>query len=264
MKRILSFLLVLCLMGGLCTAMAQKDRILTLERAVQIDDYHIVLEFSEPIAINLKGSNRGPHCSIRVVGSNYTLKWTGQTNYSTALQFNGALEYVDDKHDRLLFSLTSRTFGIAKISEITGFEGKLEPYSEYKTAMCLEEVPFETDTLINNGHLDNITTADGSVYLWSNRPGGWDGCYADIEIDYSYKIDLTKTESIETVIEHDQPVFALGQEAEPEPEPEPEPIPVQVQNNPLIFAAFVAVGAVVGVVGIVVGVIVRKRKAVKK
>lgn len=258
MKKWICLLLALTLLAGLCAVRAE-DRILTLERAVQIDDYHIVLEFSEPIAINLHGSNRGPHCSIRVVGDNYTLKWTGQTNYSTALQFNGALEYVDDKHDRLLFSLTSRTFGIAKISEITGFEGELAPYSDYTTAMCLEEVPFETDTLVNNGHLDNITTADGEVYLWSNRPGGWDGCYADIVIDYSYDIDLTKTESIENAIKHDQPVFALGAAREPAPEP----ITV-VKNDPLVFALWIAGGAVAAAVLVTVGIIIRKRKAVRK
>lgn len=261
MKKFLCILLALCLTAGLTNVFAAEDRILTLERAVQIDDYHIVLEFSEPITINYHGDNRGPHCSIRVVGDNYTLKWTGQVNYSTALQFNGALEYVDDKHDRLLFSLTSRTFGIAKISDITGFKGELEPYAKYKTAMCLEEVPFKTNTLVNNGHLDNITTADGEVFLWSNRPGGWDGCYSEIVIDYSYKIDFDKTESIENFIEHDTPVFALGTPAVEEVEPEPIPV---VQNDPLIVALWLVGGALVGGALTAVGLIIRKRKAVQK
>lgn len=266
-KRIPAFLLALALFLGIFSVAglpAQKaqaaDRLLTFDRAIQVDDYHIVLEFSEPIAINLKGMNRGPHCSIRIVGSNYSLQWKGAVTYGTALQWQGSLEYLDSKHDRLVYTLTATTLGVTCIADITNFRGELAKYSKFSAAFCLEEVPFETEELINNGLLDNITTADGEEYLWSNRPGGWDGSYQPIEIDYSYPADFSKTESVERIPERTESAIALGTGVAQEDEPVVETVTV-VKNDPVVFCLLIGGGLVVGaLIAIVLILILRKRK----
>jgi hypothetical protein len=107
-KRIAAVLMMACVLAlfPLVKPVAAADT-LTLNRAVAINDNQIVLEFSEPIAVNLNGSNRGPWCALRLVGENDTLAWSGGAeNAGTALQFPGTMMFLDSKHDRIIWSMT--------------------------------------------------------------------------------------------------------------------------------------------------------------
>ena len=64
LKKWLAILAVAVLALGLTLPAGAADE-LTLTRAVKINDTQIALEFSEPIAVNLREENRGPFMAVR-------------------------------------------------------------------------------------------------------------------------------------------------------------------------------------------------------
>ena len=175
----------------------------------------------------------------------------------------------------VLIAVTALSFlSCEKDAETTGAEITITVEVVHKSGESAEHTLTTTKTTLADALLEAslasgnedtyglyITTVDGEVFLWSNRPGGWDGCYSEIVIDYNYKIDFDKTESIENFIEHDTPVFALGTPAVEEPAPEPITV---VKNDPLVFVLWLGGGLVLGAVFTVIGLVIRKRKAVQK
>lgn len=115
LNKIIAALLLVVLILACLPVSAQEERVLTLKRAVQVNDTQIVLEFSEPIAINLHQSNRGPYCPVRLVNSSGgTTRFNNEKHllhpqYNTHLQWIGSLQFLDSKHDRLIWTLTSST-----------------------------------------------------------------------------------------------------------------------------------------------------------
>ena len=98
-NKIIAALLLVVLVLACLPVSAQQERVLTLKRAVQVNDTQIVLEFSEPIAINLHQQNRGPYCPIRLISSSGgTTRFNNEKhlqhpNYNTILQWQGSLRF---------------------------------------------------------------------------------------------------------------------------------------------------------------------------
>lgn len=195
-KWILAFVLVFALLAVVVPQADPVDaaRILTMDKATQINDYQIVLEFSEPIAINLKQQNAGPYCAVRMVVNQKNQYAT--TEEGTVLQWKGSIEYADANKDKLLWTLADNRLGVTTVSDIINYRGQLAKYSDYAVRFCVEEMPFDTTIPAATGLLDNVTTLDGEVHLSANRPIGYDGAYVPIEVNFNYPIDLTKTQSL--------------------------------------------------------------------
>lgn len=199
-KRVAAVLLMVCVLALFpLTKPAAAADTLTLDRAVAINDNQIVLEFSEPIAVNLNGSNRGPWCALRIVGDNDTLVWSGGVeNSGTALQFPGTMMFVDSKHDKIIWTITpGGVYGADCVTDVLNFEGDLASFSDNAVKFGIEEVPFDQSIDSVNGLLDNVTTTDGKTYLSATRQVGWEAAYVDVEVDSSYTVDLSQTELID-------------------------------------------------------------------
>ncbi len=218
MKRVLLCCLALMLLLTVCVY-ADEDK-LTLDRAIQISDTQIVLEFSAPIAINLERSNRGPYTALRLVEGESTLQWEG----GQPLQATGNMVFLDEKHDRVLWTITEQLFGCTNATEVISFANGLEVYKDkgWTVKFCMEEVPYQEDEGLGDGLLCNVTTADGSLHLTANRPEGWDGMYAPIEKDFEYPVDLSKTESVIPEKKDDFKFTLLTYDAPSEPETQDE------------------------------------------
>ena len=165
-----------------------EDEPLVCIRAVQINDYQVVIEFSEPVKINYYGVSSGPYYAVRMTDSSWALQKSEENQY---LQWTGPVTYADNIHDRLLFTITSDRAGAQSVSEIMEYQGELASYSNLLVTMCIEEVGSPATATVNN-----ITSADGMKFLQANLTGGNDGVYAVIEKDFSYNIDFSKVELI--------------------------------------------------------------------
>ncbi len=240
MKRVLLCCLALMLLLTVCVY-ADEDK-LTLDRAIQISDTQIVLEFSAPIAINLERSNRGPYTALRLVEGESTLQWEG----GQPLQATGNMVFLDEKHDRVLWTITEQLFGCTNATEVISFANGLEVYKDkgWTVKFCMEEVPYQEDKDTGDGLLCNVTTADGSLHLTANRPEGWDGMYVPIEKDFEYPADLSKTESVIPEKKDDFKFTLLAYDA-PEPEPEEKTEPVEKDSKTGAVIGGCAGGAVV-------------------
>lgn len=181
-------LIVLVMITVLSVTALAEDEPLTCKRAVLIDDYQVVLEFSEPICVNYYGVSSGPYYAIRVTDSGYVLS---KTSSGENLQWAGLVRYVDEKHDRLLFTVTYSRLGIESIPDIIAGKDALSTDKNPLVAMCIEETESPGDSSVYN-----ITSADGKKFLQATRTGGYDGLYAELTKDYSYKIDVSKLESV--------------------------------------------------------------------
>ncbi len=216
LRFIFTFILILGLLALIPKApvSAQEDRTLTVDRVVQISDYDIVIEFSEPIAFNLHdSSSRGPWVSLRIVNAGMVIQFdSGMVDIGNALQWMGSLAFTDETHDKLIFSIEPSTFGVKNINDITSFKGELAKFrAGNQVHFVIEEICFRQDIPFSNGCLDNITTADGEVYLWGNRhsPGTYDAVSLPIEVDYTYQVDMTKLESIAAAANTDENILTV-------------------------------------------------------
>ncbi len=261
-KGILAWLVILILCLSL--PISAKERKLTLKRAVQVSDTQIVMEFSEPIAINMHGENNGPYIAIRVVnsmGDSTRLDKKEEVlhaNYNQVIQWHGTLNYVDEKHDRLVMTIgTSHAFGLNTISAVRDYEGVLSNYKDRKVMLVIEEVPFDSTQPMADNKICNITTTDGEVYLTPDWPSGWERVVTPFEVDFNYPIDASKFESKENPYQ-----LAAGTIEKNTVQPEEEPVIVTqvVQNDPIVIATIFAGGVLVAVLAIVVAVVIRKRK----
>ena len=232
---------------------AQAARVLTFDRAIQINDYQVVLEFSEPIAINLKQQNTGPYCAIRLVTNEKNE--LGKTKEGTILQWKGTIEYADATRDRLVWTLADNRLGVATVNDIVNYRGNLAAYSEYPVKFCVEEIPFDKTVPAATGLLDNVTTVDGEVHLAANRPIGYDGAYCPLETDYNYPLDLTKTQSlIDRVVKATMSVNTTVENAPVEE------VIVDTTPEPLVSALIIGGGAVVAAILVVIGAVIAKKR----
>jgi len=269
MKKMIIALLLVVLLASVCVQ--ASDRKLTLDRAIAISDTQIILEFSEPIAINKYETNSGPFVVVRYVNSGggvYRIMDDKSPDYGTYLQWTGALNYVDSKHDRLVFTVYGSVFGVNTLSGIFNYEGKLAEFKDCNIVMTVEELPYDYGVgHYSDNTICNITTKDGEIYLTPTRHVGYEACNIPIEINHRYPVDLTMMEGTEEKAEpvtYDYSLVTLADGTERfEKETDITSIMDVKKNNPLIVAAILGGSSLVCLGLIVVAVIMsKKRKAV--
>ncbi len=248
MKRAIAFLSVFLLMAGLVPAVWAKP-ILTMDRAVMVNDTQVIMEFSEPVAINLNGTNAGPFAAVRLVNNkNFLQKSTDGQDLN--LQWTGTLEYVDEKKDRLIFTIGFSRLGADTVAEVYSRQGELAAYRDLYCCMCLEEVPFDVFTPGYNGLIENVTSLDGSRQLCSNTAMRAAGIYVRLEKDYNYSYQPDQVFSV-----FDQSVSVSVSPGEITPVKE------EIKNDPLVTAMILGGSAVLSLaLAVIVAVCLKRRK----
>lgn len=262
-KIIIALLAVLMILA--CLPVSAAERELTFERAVQINDTQLVLEFSEPVAINLHNSNYGPYIVIRLVNSaggttRFDRADVMHPQFNTHLQWTGSLQYLDEEHDRLLWTITGTTVGVTTITDIVNYSGELADYTDRRVAIAIEEVPFDQTTVTANNAIDNITTEDGEVYLTPTYPSGWERVVAPFEVNFSYPTDLSDVQPIGQTKQDAFTEDILGHGEYVEPEPEEIPVTRVLKNNTMIVVAILGGCVLLSVLMIVISLVVRKKR----
>ena len=259
MKKIwIALLLMLTILASL-PVLAAEERKLTLDRVVQINDMQLILEFSEPVAINYHEVNRGPYCVIRIRKPNQSVTRVSGGQYDKQyLQWDGSLQYVDSNHDRLVWTMTSGKIDGNTITEIRNFNGYLQNYKDQIVSFTIEEVPYDQTGGYTNNAINNITTEDGEVYLTPTRPANWESVNMAIEVDFGYDVDLSHVESVARPETYNYALMEKGEGATAQPDA----ATVVVANNPITVAAILGGGALVCAALIAVAIVIaKKRKA---
>jgi len=231
-----------------CVGTVQAEPVLTMDRAIMINDTQVVMEFSEPVAINLHGNNDGPFAAIRLVNNkNFLQKSTdGQDLY---LQWLGTLEYLDDKKDRLLFTIGFSRLGANAVADVYSFKGELAEYRDLYCCMCLEEKPYDVFTPAYNGLIENVTSLDGKRQLCANTAMSADGIYLRLEKDYEYDYDPSLVMSLKERAVSVSIEAGTGQE-----------ISVKIKNDPLIVWGIIGGCLILAVLVSAVVVVIRKKE----
>ena len=273
MKRILSILLALCLLSAGLVCAADSDYYqsdwLVAERAVQISSNQIVVEFSEPIAINLN-QKKGPFVSVRLVSKNGSgVKYTDDK--TTYLQWQFSMQYLDSKHDRLLLTMSTAALQVNDLDEIRAFSGPLAQYADrdWEMRLVIEELPDDKTDYSDFG-VCNITSTDGSKMLFPTNVWGYEAVSLSIDRDLSYEYDKNLVESTksDTALSPDAIVILDAEEYRQEHDDSVRPTHVTtvqvVQNNPLLIAGILGGSALIGAAILVVVLLLgKKRKAAK-
>lgn len=258
-KQIIIALLLAVLLLACLPVSAAEERKLTLDRVVQINDMQLILEFSEPIAINYHDVNRGPYCIVRIRKANQGVTRVSGGQYDRQyLQWDGMIQYVDSNHDRLVWTMTSGKIDANSITDIRNFNGYLQNYKDQLVSFTIEEVPYDQSGGYTNNAINNITTEDGEVYLTPTRPAGWESVNMPIEVDFNYDVDLSHVEAVTRPETYD---FALMEKGTGQTTQAETAIGI-VANNPLVVAAILGGGAVVCVGLIMVAVVITKKRKV--
>lgn len=247
MKKIVA---VVCVLLMLCALPVQAQPVLTMDRAVMVNDTQIILEFSEPVAINLLGASSGPFAAVRLV-NNKNMIQTSRDEQAQNLQWLGTLEYVDEKKDRLIFTVGFSRLGVDTVSDVYNRAGALADYRDLYCCMCLEEVAFDSSVSAYNGLIENVTSLDGKRLLCANTVS-WDGIYVRLEKDYEYDYDPGAALSItDRTVSADMVLGTVEQE----------PV-LPVRNDSAVVAVILGAGVLLAVLlsVIVVAVVRRKEK----
>ncbi len=259
-KKIIVALLLMLTMLACLPVSAAEERRLTLDRVVQINDMQLILEFSEPVAINYHDVNRGPYCVVRIRKANQGVTRVSGGQYDQQyLQWDGSLQYVDSKHDRLVWTMTNGKIDANSITDILNYNGYLQNYKEQLVSFTIEEVPYDQSGGYTNNAINNIPTEVGEVYLTPARPANWESVNMPIEVNFNYDVDLSHVESVARPETYDHALMEQGIGAVVEETPAMTQV---VKNDPLILAAILGGGALVCAALIVVAVVIsKKRKA---
>lgn len=261
-KIIITLLAVLVLLACLPVSAANNE--LVLKRAVQINDRQIVMEFSEAVAINLHGDNRGPYIAVRLVNNSggttrYDRADVLDPSYNNPLQWTGSIEFADEKHDRLIWTIsTSSRFGINTVRDIVNYSGALADYTDRRVAIAIEEVPFDETVVAAGDGICNISNEAGDVFLTPTLPSGWERIVVPIEVNYSYPIDLAKCEPVDRVqpLEYEGSLISYGEYEELQAEET-----VQVLRNNVWFVVAILGGYVaLSVLVVLIIRIIKKRR----
>lgn len=271
MKKCLILLLVVLLLMSCLPASAAQDRKLTVERAIMINDNQIVVEFSEPVAFSLH-ARYAPYVCIRMVSDTGGVSVVAAAdtddpnNIGKHLQWGGQLQFVDDKHDRAIWTFSNVGHlgcnSAADVMARTGLLG-LEKYQKLHTVFCIEELPDEEPA--TDAKVINITTADGEVFLQPTRCQGWEAVLVPITINRGYAVNPEKFESIGSgqsgfKVTYETPVLALGNLEPLADTTEKINVETVVRNEPIMVAAILGGSLLVSAALIVVSVLLRKKK----
>lgn len=263
MIALLAVMLFLCCLP----VQAAEETPLTVKRAILINDNQVVIEFSEPIALNYHQSNRGPHIAIRFINKNGALqKFTDcdvvSPYYDVNLQWNGTHQFVDGNRDRLIWTKTDGAFGAETIRDIVECKGVLAPLKDkYRVVLAIEEVPYDTNAAYTDNAICNITTTDGTRYLEPMMPSGWEKTNIPMDIDYNYYVDPSKFIAANVVDQNKRPnPLSKGNGIEIEVK-DPQPIEQVVRNNPFVGLTIIGGWVVLAAILTVVVILIKKRKA---
>ena len=245
------------------------DDYLTLNRAVQINDKEILLEFSEPVELNKFQKNRGPYCAIRYVDAGWNVGYALNEYNVTgdALQWNGTLTLVGDGSKAIWQMYTPGRLGCLSINEVRNITHpdaiRSIEKNKLKLVFCLEEVPYNTLVFAADGKVINVTSKDGQRYLSPDFPRGWEKCVQDIEVDYSYKFD--RNSIVAGVQNYDFDVMWHG-EGLPVEETVTAPVEIQqvLQNNPMTIALIFGADLVVVALAVLAVVLTKKKERRRK
>lgn len=254
MKRaiavILTAIILVCLPATVCLA-AEEDT-LYVEDVVLINDTQLIIKFNQPIAINLNGDNRGPWIALRIVDNEDNYLYSDDNSF--VLQWTCDTRFADENHDIILLTYDMGEEG--NMLDFVNFTGYFEQFKtdDRHNRLCIEEVPFDQTVASNDGLLDNVTTTDGKILMTATKPGGWDGSYFDIRVDYDYEIDLSNTQDLKestTQIEYGT-VLSLG-DLEPLPE-------IEVKSETPVGLICAIIGGGVIAIGAALGIIIGIKK----
>lgn len=277
MKRFIITLLLLAILLS-CVGVSATERRLTMDRAIMINDSQIVVEFSEPIAMNKFETHpwaTAPWISVRLVDSSGGLQRITDKKspyYDVRTQWAGSVMYVDSKHDRLIFTFTEDSLGVNTLMGVINREGLLADFEKCNVVFSLEEVPYDAAGHYSDGKVCNVTTRDGEVYLTPTRFNGYESCNIPIEIDYNYKVDLSATEPTqekkEIVFDYSLAAVAddatIADEAAEEAErldiQQEKPMDRVLKNDPILVAAILGGSALLSLLLVVIAVVIRKKR----
>ena len=277
MKRFIITLLLLAILLS-CVGVSATERRLTMDRAIMINDSQIVVEFSEPIAMNKFETHpwaTAPWISVRLVDSSGGLQRITDAKspyYDVRTQWAGSVMYVDSKHDRLIFTFTEDALGVNTLMGVINREGLLADFEKCNVVFSLEEVPYDAAGHYSDGRVCNVTTRDGEVYLTPTRFNGYESCNIPIEIDYNYKVDLSATEPTqekkEIVFDYSLAAVAddatIADEAAEEAErldiQQEKPMDRVLKNDPILVAAILGGSALLSLLLVVIAVVIRKKR----
>ncbi len=206
MRKILAILMAVITVisiGVFSTGASAADE-LVVERVIAIDDYNIVVEFSDSIAFNLNGAAIGPWVAIRVMDGAALISDNGGP-----AQIGGTVNFVSDgTTSRMIFTMdTNNAMGVTALPAFLNKEGDFARFADYEILFCIEEIHAKVGATAKDYLVENVTTTDGTVALKATtdveQDAHYEGCYMPIEIDPAY--ELYPEEEEEPVVEESAP-----------------------------------------------------------
>ncbi len=201
-KRFLAFLLALIALVSLFSFNVSAADEVTVKRVVAIDDYNIVVEFSEGVALNLNGATIGPWIAIRIMDGS-SLLFEGPN----PCQIGGTCTFLSDgKNDRMIFTMdTNNAIGVSSIPALLNLEGDLSRFEGYDIKFCIEEIHAKIGATPKDYKVENVTNLDGTVALTATtdveQDAHYEGYYGDIEFDSAYELYPAEEEEAPVVEE---------------------------------------------------------------
>lgn len=207
MRKILAILLAILTIasiGVFSTGVSAADE-LVVERVVAIDDYNIVVEFSDSVAFNLNGSAIGPWVAIRVMDGASLISDSGGP-----AQIGGTVNFISDgTTSRMIFTMdTNNAMGVTALPAFLNKEGDFARFADYDIMFCIEEIHAKVGATPKDYLVENVTTTDGAVALKATtdveQDAHYEGCYMPIEMDPEYVL-YPETEEEAPAVEESAP-----------------------------------------------------------
>ena len=163
---------------GAGIVITQEYAPMTLTSSVEvINESQLRVSFSH--RVDIQGS---PYMAIGYVGDDHTLLTYRDRGINYA-QWDGKWEWENDSHTSIIWTKTSNTHGCRTIGDIVNKIGLLKwLYPDAKVMFRIEDT-----TTGKFGHtrwnelVDNVSTANGTIHLSANVPGGNDRCWLGLK-----------------------------------------------------------------------------------
>lgn len=273
MRKRIGWIGIILVISLLISLPCAAQEYLTLDRVVRVSNTEMVLEFSRPVMLNKNqpaGVNVTPFFGLRWQSKSgeaqYLKNEKGENISSEVLQWAGKVQYLDDEHDRLLWTITDDSYHCNTIGEVMG-GGLVASVIEERDLVLkfvVQETPFDRSKPIADGKMDNITTEDGEIYLFPNTPSGWERCIMDFETDYSYPIDRDLIRDLDSAGQDwDFSILAQGKGSKTEDPTATEWQEVRVIQMDIVNMGILAIGILVAGGIIITALLLSKRKAGK-
>jgi len=266
--------LVLCLPFSIQAQEPQFHEVY-LDAGYKISDTQIVLEFSEPIKVNVKN----PWYDIRMTNREGTIqaRYDAAGNQIGWYMWNVTLEYFNSDHDKLLVTLKDSLCDCDTISELVNAQGSFsEDVKEkinngtYRFIVNVEELYFgNPNDYINDGNLQNLVSeANPEAYVWPNKLGNGEAViwWLDelLPKPANMVVDASKFEALTGGGQDwESSILSAGEIEDTETEEAEPDVVTMVKYDPLRIAAILGAGVLAAVVLVLVFILAsKKRKAV--